>query len=601
MACFRDRERHSASTIRRDHLVFKQLSPLLIVVAFVSMLLLSMGKWPDPFIDFGRELYVPWAMLQGKQLYVDIFYFNGPLSPYFNCLVFKLIGVGSNSLVIVNTSLLCLIVFLLFSQLRMASSHWLAICGCTVFILLFSCSQYTTVGNYNYITPYSHEATHGMLLSLAMLVCLGRSMLKQRDIAVAGAGLMLGLTFLTKPEFFLASLLTMTGFLFMTGILYGWRKSVSSGMLAVFTAALPVSVAFLLLSSAIPPGLALKGILGGWLYGESLVIEFYQLIMGVLDFQLSLYTLALCTLGYVILFGVPVLACWLKLNRTVSYGVAILIVLSLWLIVYIYSPLPLLRQFARPLPVFVLTLGVWSFYVATRNKSSKSAYVFVFSIFSALLLGKMFMNARIFHYGFVLAMPAFMLSGLLFFDWIPRTLRRLNRESGPYLIVIAGFLVSIIGLHLNVTRDIYSRKPIPVTSNGDLFYSDSLGNYLNEAVRWIHENTADTATVCVLPEGPIINYLCRRLSPVPVVNFMPPEMFMFGEENALRTLTDAPPDYIVLVHKDTSEYGYQFFGKDYGVDIYNWIVTNYVPRTLVGAMPLRDNRFGILIAERKDI
>ena len=35
-------------------------------------------------IDFGRELYVPWQLNEGKALYRDIAYFHGPFSPYLN-------------------------------------------------------------------------------------------------------------------------------------------------------------------------------------------------------------------------------------------------------------------------------------------------------------------------------------------------------------------------------------------------------------------------------------------------------------------------------------------------------------------------------------
>src|SRR4051794_29910787 len=78
----------------------------IIAITFVVMLAWTWFTWPDPIVDFGRELYVPWQINQGKVLYRDIAYFNGPLSPYFNALVFKLLGVSLRSIVIVNVLLL---------------------------------------------------------------------------------------------------------------------------------------------------------------------------------------------------------------------------------------------------------------------------------------------------------------------------------------------------------------------------------------------------------------------------------------------------------------------------------------------------------------
>lgn len=56
--------------------------PALVSVSFLALSVWTWRKWPDLLVDFGRELYVPWQLTTGKVLYVDIAYFNGPLSPY---------------------------------------------------------------------------------------------------------------------------------------------------------------------------------------------------------------------------------------------------------------------------------------------------------------------------------------------------------------------------------------------------------------------------------------------------------------------------------------------------------------------------------------
>ena len=64
----------------------------IVAVAMIAMLIFSWRCWCDPIADFGRELYVPWQIKQGKVLYHDIAYFNGPLSPYFNSILFRVFG-----------------------------------------------------------------------------------------------------------------------------------------------------------------------------------------------------------------------------------------------------------------------------------------------------------------------------------------------------------------------------------------------------------------------------------------------------------------------------------------------------------------------------
>ena len=66
-----------------------------LAAAFAALFAWTWGRWPDVVIDFGRELYVPWRMLEGEQLFRDLSWFNGPLSPHWNALVFRRSGSAS--------------------------------------------------------------------------------------------------------------------------------------------------------------------------------------------------------------------------------------------------------------------------------------------------------------------------------------------------------------------------------------------------------------------------------------------------------------------------------------------------------------------------
>ena len=50
-------------------------------IAFVLLSVWSWQKWRHPLVDFGRELYTPWQLAQGKVLYRDIEAIFGPFSP----------------------------------------------------------------------------------------------------------------------------------------------------------------------------------------------------------------------------------------------------------------------------------------------------------------------------------------------------------------------------------------------------------------------------------------------------------------------------------------------------------------------------------------
>jgi hypothetical protein len=68
---------------------------------------------------------------------------------------------------------------------------------------------------------------------------------------------------------------------------------------------------------------------------------------------------------------------------------------------------------------------------------------------------------------------------------------------------------------------------------------------------------------------------------------MPPELLLFGEQAWLDAFRAAPPDVVLFVHKDTSEYGYPLFGTDYAVELADWVRATYRPVGLLGQEPLQ--------------
>jgi len=61
---------------------------------------------PDILVDFGIQLYLPWRISQGDVLYRDVMYLTGgPLSQYFNALLFKIFGVSFRTLIFANLAI----------------------------------------------------------------------------------------------------------------------------------------------------------------------------------------------------------------------------------------------------------------------------------------------------------------------------------------------------------------------------------------------------------------------------------------------------------------------------------------------------------------
>ena len=579
---------------------------VVVLGAAIVMLWLSWGKWPDVLVDFGRELYVPWMLAEGKVLYRDLMYFNGPLSPYLNALWFVLFGTSLRTLVWVNLALLATMMLVMYLVLRSASSSFAAFVASLVFIFLFAFSQYVGIGNYNYVCPYSHEATHGMFLSWVVLACLSAHARSQRIGWVAGAGLASGLVFLTKPELFIAVTAASVTALGLWGWLVKPDFSRAIRAIGIFVASLlvPLFVSYAMLSIRLPWPEAGIGILGGWWHiWDSRIsgLPFYRHGMGM-DVPLVNLGKMFVVAG---LYAAPlipatILTTFSRRNRTaiplagvVFAGVAI-VAWRFW------QHLPWF-DLGRPLPLFMVIAGSTMAWAVARHRQDKYVSALVLIVFSFVISGKMLLNSRLYHYGFVLAMPSMLVLVLALLDWIPAVIKRAGGQQIVFYAAALTVLIVIMTWHANLSGKRYGLKRVALGKGADAFLADSRGEAVKLAVNWLNRHTQQHDTLAVLPEGVMINYLTRRQNPTPIVNLMPPEMFMFGEDRILRAFQEAPPTYIALVHKDTSEYGFRFFGKDYGQSIEKWLMQNYRPVQLIGAAPLRDNRFGILIAESRSL
>ncbi|MDH3346626.1 MAG: hypothetical protein OEM02_00800 [Desulfobulbaceae bacterium] len=68
------------------------LPPVALAVLFCFLAIETWRKWPNFYVDFGRELYIPWQLSKGKVLYKDIAHLFGPLSQYISAILFKFFG-----------------------------------------------------------------------------------------------------------------------------------------------------------------------------------------------------------------------------------------------------------------------------------------------------------------------------------------------------------------------------------------------------------------------------------------------------------------------------------------------------------------------------
>lgn len=578
------------------------------VIVFFGLVWWSWRKWPDPLIDFGRELYVPWQITRGRVLYRDIASLFGPLSPYLNALWFTLFGASVMTLVGCNLVIFAATVAGIYRLVRLATDRITAMAASLTTLLLFGFSQYLPVGNFNFVTPYSHEATHGLALSVGLLVCLQHAITTRRRVFHAIAGACFGLVILTKPEAAAAAAVAVAG-AWMAVAYLGDRDSRdlawNIALFAAFAAVPPVLFFFYFLAH-MQAADALRAVGGAWTAAMNPAItsnQYYLHGMGLDRAASNALRLLRIFAGFLLFVAAAAAVSW-------TNGTRRLLRLALLVVgVFLLRDRPL----APALPLITLTVLIAAVLVFRRVRTDRDDAVrllslIMWSAFALVLLAKMGLSARLVHYGFYLALPATVAAIMLTCWLIPRLLdaRSGGRAGRGFRQIALWMLVATIGPYLGLSQGWYRTKVLPVSSGADRFFASTApGYWQGEAVRDVQQQleqmAGPAATLAVFPEGVMLNFLLRRDSPLRVVNLMPPELLAFGEEDVLQSLQTAPPDFVLLVHKDTSEYGYPLFGTDlrYGLRILTWVKAHYRSRRVIGRNPLSDSGFGIEILERR--
>lgn len=586
------------------------VGPVLIAVSACLMAAATWMAWPDPLIDFGRELYVPWRITEGELPYRDVAYFNGPLSPFLNALWFTLFGVSLRTLVLANLAILAVTLPILYRLLLSMADRFAATAACLLVVGLFGFGQYNRVGNFNWICPYSHEMTHGVALSLLSLYLLSRFFRGGRHWPLAASGIAAGLVLLTKAEISLAVMAAVPA-----GLLLHQRCRRLSWMTALRPLALwlgmalaPPLLALLLMSCAMPLDQAWRGVLGAWVYlfdrSHHVADPFIRDGMGLdAPMQRAGDALAAAGLHVIVLAAAAVLALAGRrfARRPVEVGVfSVVVFIIIVVALRLLYPHARYGDVGRPLMVFMLAMMVVSMieYVRQRRNSHadhRAVLWFTLALFSALLLLRMGLNVRLYHYGFALTLPAAVTWLAWLSDDIPRRLTRYGAATMLFLAVVLAFGVTIVAARIDVTLGWMATKTQYIGRGGDRFRADTIGEFFNHAADIIETETTTDQTLAVFPEGVMLNYLTRRRTSLPYLNFIPHEVRLWGEDNILAALDAQPPDCIAITHRDTTEYGYRFFGRDYAWNLWAWMVQHYRGRAQVGEPPLVDENFGILI------
>ena len=580
----------------------------------VWLLDVSWRKWPDPMIDFGRELYIPWRLHQGAVLYRDIDANYGPLSHYFNSLVFSVMGVGYMNLVWINLLVYLAILALLYQGVRMGWGPLAAFAGSLIFVTVFSFSQLVGIANYNFLSPYSHETTHGFLLILILIHLWASWLRTPRRWKVVSAGLCFGLCVLLKVEVIFVAVIVTAG---------AWLIAFLEGNgLRRFRAWLPIALPFLLAGS-LP---SLFATLLFWQEGgfslatafcwaniawtglfvyKNIVSDPLQLqLLGVADLPVNLATLVIYGgISVAGVAGLAVLCQRLKPWKRFDYR---------WILLLAVAGL---ASFWLPWIEWGVTFPAWlcvALFIALRRRlpedrpapaAAQSAGLrWLFLLAAGAFLARMALNPRIYHYGYYQAALAGVVIVASGFRSIPDLFRLQKSARALYLGALGFFLAIGLWKIEERSRLVLNLKTQPVGEGVDQFYgfpaNVEAASGLIESARQTLSARADCNSLLVAPEGVMLNYLLRKPVPISAYNFNP--YWLNWREKILDGLQKAPPDYVVLISRDMREYGMESLGDSpaHGQAILAWIKANYVLVWRAGGNPLDVKERGVVVLRK---
>ncbi len=263
-----------------------------------------------------------------------------------------------------------------------------------------------------------------------------------------------------------------------------------------------------------------------------------------------------------------------------------------------FTPLVLKNFFVGGL--VLCALFVWALFRFRRDEFDRYHHLLCWSILGVGLLAKVALNPRVDGYGFALSVPVMTLGTALAVQWFPVLYFRGRNRTFVRALIAALLVIDVLTL-FSISQVRMASKNFMVQANNEEMHSyPCIGPIAQQAIDYVQQRVPPDEPILVLPEGITINYLARRPTPTRYVNFMPPELTMYGERRIVAALNNHPPETVLLVRRVVFEYGFDRFGDGgYGELLLDWVKKNYLLQKTFGEDPLGAGGFGISILRRR--
>ncbi len=501
------------------------------------------GHYSGILIDFGREVYYPERILEGKVLYKDLFNIYGPLAYQINAVLYAVFGAKFSTLYAAGAvcSLLTISGIYLIAQKFLSKFLSFALVFFTIAIGV------TTTSIFNLHFPYSWAVLYGLTAFLFSLYLLLKFVDSKKTSDLCISSFLAGICITCKYDFLLYGLI----------VLFFIIKEKNYKALLNFICAPVISYGILFIQGlrlsdltnffAVVKSMAKSKTLtyfyqnsGIYFHPKALLTDFVLFLKCAVPFSAILggaYVFDKNKAGSIMLSLIGWLSfLWIFTGNTkIAFGFLPLILLIFALCSY--------KKFEPKLLILVL--------------SALAAGAKVFWILLLQSYGTYYIS---------ILLTAFL---ALLFIYVPQ---KLEKTVGIYLIITA----LIIFLQNYNTLALVQHKIS--TDKGTIHTQKVYAESTNQLIKYL-QNSKENAVI--FPEGMTVNFLAGVKSDDYYNSLLPLYIETFGEEKIIEHYRKNPPEYIIFNNLNMKDYYFNYICTDYALDFCGFVKENYTPEKII--------------------
>ncbi|MBP3924493.1 glycosyltransferase family 39 protein [bacterium] len=503
----------------------------LLLLAIVGCIVFT-GHYNGILIDFGREVYYPERILDGKILYKDLFNIYGPFSYLMNAFLYKCFGANLYTLYAAGTVLALTLTGFIY---KIADLFLSKVQSFAIGFFAIAVGICTTV-IFNFTFPYSWGMLYGTVFFAISLYYLLKSIDENNDCRnILYSSLFAGLAVANKYEFIPYALLIIF-------YIFKSRKNIPLALCSFFA---PIAVSY--------------GIL--FLQG----LNFSELIdaLSIVKTMSKTQTLKYFYLNHGIFFSVkavlldliifvPVfltILFFFKANKTKKLPAHLCLFTGAFLTLILAQKVN--HDTFIYLPLLLIFVFLWQIRKITDKK--------IFYLFTATILLSLKSIWALMIFGYGSYYVSFLLISLF-------TLINENWKKAIYLFLYCISAIFILQNYQNIPSTYIN------TERGKIYTNSS--NVLSEVTNYF-SSLPNTDRVLFLPEGMILNFLTHTKSDDFYNSFIPLYIETFSEKTLIEHYQQTKPEYIVFSNTDMRDYGYESICQDYALQFCSYVLNNY--------------------------